>query len=798
MEMSRSWCWKCLVLAVMFICSCSGLNRYQKQGDLRLTGLEEPVTVMRDEKGMAYIYANNLKDAIMAQGFVAAQDRLFNMELTRMFAAGRLSELAGQETVALDTRMRTIGFYRHAQKQARSLDPESRLFFQKYIDGVNAFVNTRPESHHLEFKLAGIKPTPWSIADSLAIVYYMSWGTSANLDTEITAQMLVEKLGSNRAREIFPLNINPDDPGTEFSKKPAKIDEPVRLGLAADKQIMGYLADRLLEIGSNNWAVDAGHSPGGKPIVANDPHLDVRNLPGPLYPCGIITPDLRVVGVSPDGVPGMVIFRNAHVALGLTNAYGDTQDLYIETIDPKDSDHYLEGDQSIPFKVIEETLTIKDKKAPGGFKKQTIKIRLTNRGPVISGIFPSFKTDKVLSLRWSLVENMGTKMGIKEMIQAKSVTGLREALKQMNFLMLNFTFGDVAGNIGWQVSGNLPIRSKGDGTVPFAITDSGDNWSGWVPFDEMPQLYNPKRGWLGTCNHNTIPSDYPYYYSSHLASSYRYSRLKQLLDSQGIKTADNHWQFQRDTFNLMAETIAPLIARAILVHDDTRRMGEILSRWNYHDDPDIAAPTIFQAVYRKFALLVFEDELGTDLAETMLGNWYFWQERLGKMVVEGDSAWFDNVKTADIKESRDDLFHQAALAAAADLSAEFGKNPDKWLWGKVHRVEFVSPVRREGFGRGLVGGGSHPALGSGETLGRGIYEFNNPFDVTIAASLRMVADLADPDKVLAVLPGGVSGRLFDKHSKDQIESFINGNKVYWWFSDAAIKEHSRNTLVLNP
>ena len=298
MEMSRSWCWKCLVLAVMFICSCSGLNRYQKQGDLRLTGLEEPVTVMRDEKGMAYIYANNLKDAIMAQGFVAAQDRLFNMELTRMFAAGRLSELAGQETVALDTRMRTIGFYRHAQKQARSLDPESRLFFQKYIDGVNAFVNTRPESHHLEFKLAGIKPTPWSIADSLAIVYYMSWGTSANLDTEITAQMLVEKLGSNRAREIFPLNINPDDPGTEFSKKPAKIDEPVRLGLAADKQIMGYLADRLFEIGSNNWAVDAGHSPGGKPIVANDPHLDVRNLPGPLYPCGIITPDLREWGLA--------------------------------------------------------------------------------------------------------------------------------------------------------------------------------------------------------------------------------------------------------------------------------------------------------------------------------------------------------------------------------------------------------------------------------------------------------------------------------------------------------------------
>jgi penicillin amidase len=393
---------------------------------------------------------------------------------------------------------------------------------------------------------------------------------------------------------------------------------------------------------------------------------------------------------------------------------------------------------------------------------------------------------------------MSTKIGMLELIQATSVTDIREALKQLRSLMLNFTFADVAGNIGWQVSGNLPIRSKGDGTLPVAITDSLDNWSGWIPFDEMPQLYNPPRGWIGTCNHNTIPHDYPYYYSSYLAPSYRYRRLKQLLDAPRTKTVDDHWQFQRDTFNSMAVTIAPVMAKALLSHDDTRSLGEILSDWDYHDDLDQAAPTIFQAVYRHFALLVFEDELGRDLAETMLDNWYFWQERLGKMVVEDNSVWFDNVKTADIQESRDDLFYQAAQTAAADLAAEFGKNPDKWVWGKVHRVEFVSPVRRQGFGKGLVGGGSHPALGSGETLGRGIYGFNEPFDVVVLASLRMVADLADGDKVLAVLPGGVSGRLFDKHGKDQIEPFIDGSKVYWWFSDAAIKEHSRHTLVLKP
>jgi penicillin amidase len=494
----------------------------------------------------------------------------------------------------------------------------------------------------------------------------------------------------------------------------------------------------------------------------------------------------------------MVVFRNAHVALGLTNAYGDTQDLYVESIDPKNPDHYLEGDQSIPFKVFEETLAIKDKKAPGGFKKQKIKIRLTKRGPVISGIFPKFKTDQVLSLRWSLVESMGPKMGFDDLIKAKSVTDIREALRNVHFLMLNFTFADTEGNIGWQVSGRLPIRAKGDGTLPFEVTGSGDNWRSWVPFDDMPQRYNPAGGWVGTCNHYTVTGKFPYYYSSYAASSYRYRRLRQLLDTREVKSPDDHWQFQRDTLNIMAETITPLMARALMAHEDTRQMGEIFSRWDYHDDPNKSAPTIFQAVYRQFALLVFEDELGEELARTMLGNWYFWQERLGKMVLDGNSAWFDNVKTTDIKESRDDIFHLAALAAAADLDKRIGGNPDKWLWGKVHQLVFVSPIRREGFGKGLVGGGSHPAPGSGETLGRGLYGFNDPFDVTVFATLRMVADLADPDKVLAVLPGGVSGRLFDKHSKDQIEPFINGNQVYWWFSDAAIKAHSRTLLVLKP
>jgi len=337
------------------------------------------------------------------------------------------------------------------------------LFFQKYIDGVNAFIKNRPQSRHLEFKLAGIKPKPWTIVDSLTILYYMSWSTAANVGTEIIAQMLIEKVGIDKAREIFPLNINPDDPTPIATRVTVPTDVPAKLGLASDKAMLAYLGNGSLRIGSNNWTVGGESSQGGKPIVANDPHLDTRILPGPWYPCGLITPKFRAVGVNIPGIPGLVIGRNEYIAIGMTNAYGDAQDLYVESVDPQNPDRYLEGDKSLPFKIIEETLTIKDKQAPGGIREQKIKIRLTNRGPVISGVLPGLKTDKVLSLRWSPFETMGPKIGIDHILEAKSVMDIREALKQASFIMLNFVFADTNGNIGWQACGKLPNVRKETG-----------------------------------------------------------------------------------------------------------------------------------------------------------------------------------------------------------------------------------------------------------------------------------------------------------------------------------------------
>ena len=797
--MKRTFTWAALAIAgAMLISGCASLNGYQQRGALNLAGLAAPVTILRDEKGMAYIRAASLADALMAQGFVSAQDRLFQMELNRRFAAGRISEFAGEAAVGLDTRMRTLGLNRQAQKHARILDADTRAFFQRYADGVNAYIGTRQETLPLEFRLAGIVPEPWSVADSLAILYLMAWDTAANVQTEIVAQRLVETLGAERARQIFPLNVNPDEPEGAGQAAAAALPVAAPLtGIGGDRLAMAVGATGPLGLGSNNWVSGPAKSQNGKPIVANDPHLDARILPGPWYPVGLVTPALRAVGVNIAGIPGIVVGRTAHMAFGVTNAYGDMQDLYVETVDANDPSRYREGDRSIPFGVVEETLRIRDKKAPGGFRSENLNIRTTGRGPVVSGILKGLDADRVITLRFAPFETMHGGVGFDKLLAARSVSEALGAVRQINMVCLNLVMADTDGNFAWWVTGTLPHRSAG-GAVPFAVTDGRDNWDGWIPFENMPHSVNPEKGWLGTCNHDTITKDLPYYYSTYFSPSFRYRRIKQLMNHPAPLSVMDHWRFQRDTGNTLAERLAPLMAAVLATHQDTRSLAEILSRWDFHDDPDQAAPTIFQAIFRNFAFQVFEDELGPQASAVYLNNWYIWEERLLDMALKNDSDWFDDIRTVQVKESRDDILYRAAQAAVAELGRRMGSDPRQWRWGKVHRLELVSPIRRQGFGKGLLGGGSHAFPGSNETLCRGWYDVDAPFDVTHSAALRMVADLADEDKVMAVLPGGVTGRIFHPHHTDQVADYMSGKVRYWWFSDAAIDAHALTRLTLNP
>lgn len=790
--------WALAIIAALLaagLWSLPRLNAYQENGEARLTGLKAPARIVRDAKAMPYIYAAGLRDAVMAQGYAMAQDRMFQMQLGRMSVAGRLCELAGEKARGLDIRMRTIGLYRVAAKHEKMLDPAERDFLQAFADGVNAYLTQHAGDLPWSFALAGIKPAPWRVVDSLAIYHYLSWSTSANLKAEIIAQMLVDRLGREKALEIFPLNLHPEDP-PDTAPAAAPVAPAARLGLADDPTILAYAQGLGIRWGSNNWVV-AGEG-GAKPILANDPHLSPKILPGIMYPCAIITDKIRAVGVTMPGIPGILIGRNQYVAVGSTNSYGDVQDLYVETIDPQDPTHYLEGERSIPFEVISETLKIKDAGAPDGFRTEQVNIRLSRRGPVVSGVLKGMRTDKVMSLRWAPAETMGPFLGLRELIQCRSVDDLQAVIAKIGNLLFNFVAADVKGNIAFRAAGKLPIRAAGDGTIPHVVDGSGDNWQGWIPFDQMPHVGNPERGWVGTCNHKTVPRDYPYYYSSYFAPTYRYRRMAQLLDAPGVKSPDDHWAFQRDDLNLLARRLTPSMVKALAGDPGTKVLADILAAWDHHDRAEAAAPLVFQIVFLRFAEEVYKDELGPKLTKLMLETWYFWQQRLAKMAEAGQWSWFDDTTTPDVKEGAKELWVRAGKRALAELAPALGSDPRAWQWGRAHRLVLVHPIRREGFGVELIGGGSSPMGGSGETLYRGSYPPSKLFEIDNAAALRMVVDLNDNDKVMAVVPGGVTGLLFSAHLTDQLGHYLNGGKVYWWFSDKAIAEHAKTTLVLKP
>ena len=802
--MKKRW-WKYGVPGIVLLVLIAGIyyvsiaNLYQTDGKATLKGLSSVARVIRDEKGMPYIYASNLSDLIKVQGYVTAQDRLFQMHLTRLFAEGRLTELAGGIAKELDVRMRTIGLYRNAVKHAKILDRENREMLQAFADGVNQFIAANKGELQLEFKLAGVQPEPWKIEDSLAIIYYMGWGSAANMETEMVSQMLLEKIGLDRYLEIFPVNTNPDDTDVAVDSNPDLIDY-AELDPHKDSFLMGFFSDgdSALGIGSNAWVSGGTISANGKPIVASDPQLDARLLPGIFYPTGLITPEIRVVGATVPGIPGAMVGRNQYVANGVTNAYGDAQDLFIETLDPDNQEHYLENGKSIPFHVISETLKIKDKSIDSGFREEVVKVRLSRRGPVISGVLKPLETQKVVTMRWAPFETMQPSLGIDFLLKAKSTDDIHDSLRSTTVAHFNIIFADIKGNLGWRATGRLPIRKYGNGTIPVDANRHPNTWAGWIPYDETPHQNNSDRDWIGNANHNTVKKSYPYYYSSYFSPYYRYQRIKELMNLPGEKTAEDHWKYQRDDLNVFARRVAPIMANVLASNPETSEMADILNNWDYHDSIDSVATTIFQTIYRHLAKLTYEDELGTDLAATMLNLWYFWQERLEIMILEGNSSWFDIISTPHKKETLNDLIQLAALKAKDELSEKLGKGIDSWKWGKVHQIVNTNPIRRKGFGKDWLGGGSHAMGGSGETLYRALYDFNNSDEIEKSAALRMVADLADGEKVIAVMHGGVTGRTFHPNFKDQIDAYHDGSKLYWWFSDKKIQEHKKSELTLIP
>lgn len=784
-------------------------NDYQVDGTLHMKGIAAPIEIVRDAAGIPYVRAAAREDLFFGQGYATAQDRLFQMHLTRLFAQGRLGEMAGERTRELDLRLRTYGFHRLARKQAALLDDESRRFFQRYADGVNAMIDSG-DDRPLEFSLAGIEPERWTIEDSLAITFYMSWNSSANLSHELLTDQLERKLG-DRAGLLRPLNWNPDLETDPVGRPPAA----ALAGVEPKDPRVGELLAALLEpvpgfdprgataLGSNNWAVGASRSPSGKPIVANDPHLDARMLPGVWHPIGLVLPEARAIGATIPGLPGVTIGRGEQVAISVTNAYADLQDLYLENVDPQDPGRYLDGGVALPFDSWEETFRFKDGDAPGGFREEKRTLRATRRGPVVSDVLegkPDLPGDQVISLRWAPAETMASRVLFDTLLSARNVAEVDADIAQATLICLNFVFADTAGGLGFRASGRPPRRVAGTGIRPIAIDKAlaePDTWQGFLGPDEMPHAANPQRDWLGTANHLTAAPGLPHYFTDFAASSYRYRRIREVLGGPDKLTVSQHWQLQRDTKNLLAERLTPIFVAALEKDPDTRDFAQVLKLWNFRDEAEGAAPLVFQEILRQAVLATMTDDLGEGLAAIYLDGLYYWQERFESLLVAGESPFFDD-GTTPLVESRDEILVRAAQAARKNMAPRVGDIPKLWQWGKVHTVTFFHPLRREGLGAHWLGTAPLPMSGSAETLLRGWYDTRNPYPTTFMASLRFVADLGDDDKMLLVVPGGTVARVFHPHFKDQIPAFLSGEERHIWVSDRAIATNTVHKLELRP
>ncbi|MDP1902297.1 MAG: penicillin acylase family protein [Rubrivivax sp.] len=770
-------------------------------GTLSAPGLSERVEVLRDGNGIPYIFAKNTPDLIRAQGFVTAQSRIFQLEAYRALASGRLAEAIGPKGLNNDREMRRIGLRRNAERHARLLSPAARDWLGWYAEGMNAYIVANAGDLPVELKLAGFVASPWMLEDMLTVLHFINWSQAANYKGELAMQAVIDRVGIERASELFPAAHRATRSGVAVAgAMPAPGAGALWLGLSDLPTGQRLAADELaapLAVGSNNWAIAPARSASGAAVLVNDPHLDSRILPGIWMPIGLFSPDIQAVGAALPAVPGILVGRNANVAFGVTNAYGDSQDLFIEQLAPGKPDHYLDGGQARPFDTSTELIRIKDDKAPGGLREERLVVRRTVRGPIVSDQPLGARKDRLLSLRMVSAEMPGGDIGIDRLVVARNAAEVDSAVQKIDIMYFNFVFADKAGAIGHRASGRVPIRRSGHGLHPKAA-DGADDWTGTIAPERMPGQISPASGWVATANHDTRSADYPYEYSTFFSPPYRYDRIAEVLSASGRMTTADQARLMMDIKNLQTRHLLPRMIEALKAQPEFAEWVTLLSSWDGSERADLAAPLIYRHVYHRTAYESFVDEMGEDGARTYLKEWYVWQARFDQLLAQPQSRWFDDTRTPAV-ETLPDIIRRSAFAVQKELSERHGADPKAWRWGAEHRVQFDSPVRRTGFGRDTFGRAAQPYDGSNETVMRALTtRFMSGHDAEVIASMRIVADLADNEKVMAVVSGGVVERQFHRHQKNHLDAWFAGMLLPWYFDRAAIEREARARQTLKP
>ena len=646
----------------------------QVDGTISVAGLTSQVQVIRDTWGIPHIYAQNEPDLFFAQGYVHAQDRLWQMEVNRRFGSGTLSAVIGRATLQSDRTVRILGLRRAAQREWELLNPNDRAILESYAAGVNAYLTTRGDSLPVEFSLLGITPEPWTPIDTLVWGKVMGRTLGGNYSIELARTRMIATRGVEVAQKLLP----PYGAGTPLSVPPevnnyswartAQVEQSMDMAELTDGPYLGQ--------GSNSWVVHGSRTASGQPLLANDTHLDL-GMPSVWYANGLHGGRFNSVGFSFPGVPLILTGHNGEIAWGVTNLPADVQDLYLEKLDdPKNPTRYEFKGEWHDLEVIQETIEVQ------GADPVTQQVRFTRHGPLINDTFTILSNAEPLALRWTLLEGAGVFEGIVAINLATNWDEFRAALRSWGAPSQHFVYADRAGNIGYQAAGMLPARAPGhQGLLPMLGWTGEYEWQGTIDFDKLFSKFNPPEGFIATANDKVAPDSYPYTLSYEW-ESYRADRITSVLASAQRTTVEDMRTLQADTYSQSAAQLRPYLLATKPENDLQARALDLLNAWNLQSEVDQVGPAIFQVWYHFLVRNTLEDELGN-----ILGNYealaVFHMPAMVALFDQNEEALFDDTTTTE-SETRADILQRSLADAVVWLSEHLGNTPEQWTWGRLH------------------------------------------------------------------------------------------------------------------
>jgi penicillin amidase len=782
----------------------------QTDGAVQIDGLRDRVEIIRDKNGVPHIYAQNQDDLYFAQGYVHAQDRLWQLEFNRRVAAGRLSEILGNPTVETDIYLRTLGMYRTAQAEVAALDPETKAILEAYAKGINAFVASHQDSLPLEFVILGFKPEPWTPADTLGWGKVLAMNLGGNMDSEVWRSRAIARLGVDRVADLeppYPADgpfIVPELGGTS-SLTPDETYQGWAEASSLDSGALAALADRqnavnaLLiaadwqqvsrdlvsteGIGSNNWVVAGARTQSGKPLLANDPHLGIQ-MPSIWYEIHLTGGGIDVVGASFPGAPAVIIGHNQRIAWGVTNVGPDVQDLFIERMNPQNPKQYQFQGQWVDAKVINEEIKIK------GAASRQLEILVTRHGPVVTPVLKG--VTETLALRWTALDPGTIFRSVRMLNQAKDWNEFRTALSYWDVPSQNFVYADVDGNIGYQTPGRIPIRAKGNGSVPAPGYSGEYEWTGFIPFDELPRVYNPTKGYVVTANNAVVPTSFKYFIGNDWAAPYRAMRIEAGIKAKPKLGVQDMRDIQADVQSIPAQTLASYLAKLTPPDDRGKKAVEALRTWDGRLTVDSVAGTIAEVTLVKTMRNTFGDELG-DLTDGYLAGGV---PNLLRLLAQPDSVWWDDVTTAQ-REKRDDILQLSIIQGLDEITTRLGSDMTGWQWGKLHTATFAHPLGSVQPLNLIFNSGPHATPGDGFTPDNNAFNWRTYAQTTVS-SYRQIIDLSDISKSVFQHTTGESGQPFSRHFTDFVPGWIAVAHHPMWYTRADVDANREGILVLSP